>query len=173
VPGRPAIWPEDPPTDAPFDTPGLLALAADAATRAWSQLRGDGDSALSLSASSDLVRRQASEPVEGVPPVVYGSTDGDRSARAEAWRHGGAAALAAMDEPAWRPPIATMASARAAVESVGLPASALTVHQNRITAPGFQLRITHDGTWWRFEKRRGRWQVAAPPADAPDDLVDL
>lgn len=173
APGRPASWPEDPPPDAPFDAPGLLVLAADAARRAWEQLRGDGDSALGLSPAEDLVRRQASGGDGDLPATLGGTDGGGSTARAEAWRHGGKAALAAVDEPAWRPPVATMAAARAALESAGVPPTSLTVHQNRITAPGFQVRLIHDGTWWRFEKRRGRWQIAAPPAEAPDDLVDL
>jgi uncharacterized Zn finger protein len=172
-PGRPAAWPDDPPPDAPFDTPGLLALAADAARRAWDQLRGDGDSALTLGPAADLTRREAAGPGDELPSLVRtGAVGADRTARAEAWRHGGAAALLALDEPAWRPSIAAMAAARSAIEAAGLPSSALTVHQNRITAPGFQLRLSHDGVWWRFEKRRGRWQIAAPPAEAADDLVD-
>lgn len=174
TPGRPAAWPEDPPADAPFDTPGLLALAADAARRAWEQLREDGDSGLSLTATADLARREVAAPQSDLPSLVAaaGSTGANREARAAAWRHGGAAALAAVDEPPWRPPVAAMAAGRAAVESAGVPSSALTVHQNRITAPGFQLRLSHDGTWWRFEKRRGRWQVAAAPAESADELVD-
>lgn len=172
-PGRPAAWPDDPPPDAPFDTPGLLALAADAARRAWDQLRGDGDSALALGPAADLTRREAAALDDELPSLVRTGTVGaDRTARAEAWRHGGAAALLALDEPAWRPPIAAMAAARGAIEAAGVPSSALTVHQNRITAPGFQLRLSHAGSWWRFEKRRGRWQIAAPPAEAADDLLD-
>jgi hypothetical protein len=47
----------------------------------------------------------------------------------------------------------------------------LTVSNNRITGPGFQLRLARDGRWWRFEKQRNRWEIAAPPAESPDDLV--
>lgn len=173
-PGRPAAWPDDPPVDAPFDAPGLLALAADASRRAWAQLRGDGDSGLGLTPAADLVRREAAEPVAGIGAIARSVGGGatSPSVRAEAWRHGGEAALAALDEPPWRPPIATMAAARSAIEEAGVPASSLTVHQNRITAPGFQVRLGHDGRWWRFEKRRGRWQISAPSAEAPDDLLE-
>lgn len=172
-PGSPAAWPADPPPDAPFDTPGLLVLAADAARRAWAQLRGDGDSALALPRDADQARRGA----EGLDlPATGGAGDatrsrGDLTHRALAWRHGGEAGLALIDEAPWRPPLATMAAARAAVEEAGVAAGVITVNNNRITGPGFQLRLSRAGTWWRLEKHRGRWEVASPPAEGPDDLL--
>jgi uncharacterized Zn finger protein len=176
-PGSPAAWPADPPSDAPFDTPGLLILATDAARRAWYQLRGDGDSALGLAHGADLARRSAdSLDIDAVRPVVTdraGKARGDLTHRALAWRHGGQEGLAVLDEAPWRPPLATMAAARAATEEAGVSPSVLTVSNNRITGPGFQLRLARAGSWWRFEKHRNRWEIAAPPADSPDDLLDL
>ncbi|CAN5835790.1 SWIM zinc finger family protein [soil metagenome] len=174
-PGAPAAWPADPPTDAPFDTPGLLILATDAAGRAWNQLRGDGDSALALPHGADLARRSAeSLDIDAVRPVVTdrtGKARGDLTHRALAWRHGGSEGLAALAEAPWRPPLATMAAARARVEEAGVSPGVLTVSNNRITGPGFQLRLARTGRWWRFEKHRNRWEIAAPPTDSPDELV--
>ncbi len=173
-PGSPAAWPADPPASAPFDTPGLLLLATDAARRAWDQLRGDGDSALALARDADQARRGAAGLDLGAaaggasqPP----RSRGDLTHRALAWRHGGEAGLAVLDEAAWRPPVATMAAARASVEEAGVSTSVLTVNNTRITGPGFQLRLSRAGAWWRFEKQRGRWEITAPPAEAPDDLI--
>lgn len=175
-PGSPAAWPEDPPPGAPFDTPGLLVLAADAAQRAHTQLRGDGDSALRLARDADQARRNAAGldlgPVGGGVVDATGRARGDLTHRALAWRHGGEAGLAVLDEAAWRPPLAVMAAARAAVEAAGISPSVITVKDNRITGPGFQLRLARTGSWWRFEKHKGRWEITAPPADAADDLLD-
>ena len=174
APGHPAAWPDDPPVDAPFDPPGLLVLATDAARRAWRQVRGDGDSALALSRDADLARREADGPGSGWSAATASGTpkpSADLTHRALAWRHGGEAGLAVLDEDPWRPPLATMAAARAAVEEAGVSPSVVTVSNNRITGPGFQLRLSRTGAWWRFEKRKGRWEIAAPPTESPDDLL--
>ena len=174
-PGSPAAWPADPPPGAPFDTPGLLILARDAALRAWTQLRGDGDSALALGRDADQARRGA-DRLDGSGPADS-STDeaprhrGDLTHRALAWRYGNEAGLAVLDEAPWRPPLATMAAARAAVEEAGVSPSVITVNNNRITGPGFQLRLSRAGSWWRFEKHKNRWEVASSPAESPDDLL--
>ncbi|MBX3286977.1 MAG: SWIM zinc finger family protein [Actinobacteria bacterium] len=174
APGTPASWPDDPPVDAPFDPPGLLVLATDAARRAWRQVRGDADSALALDRDADRARREAegaTVPAGPAPESTAAAPAPDLTHRALAWRHGGEAGLAVLDEAPWRPPLAAMAAARAAVEEAGVSPSVITVSNNRITGPGFQLRLSRAGAWWRFEKRKGRWEVAAPPAEAPDDLL--
>ncbi len=67
-----------------------------------------------------------------------------------------------------------MAAARDAVVAAGAPGGAGGVDGNRLTlAAGVQLRLGRDGRWYRFEKSAGRWQLATPPADDPDDLLDL
>lgn len=174
APGTPAAWPDDPPVGAPFDPPGLLLLATDASRRAWRQVRGDGDSALALSREADQARREADGLASGWSAASSSSASpgpADLTHRALAWRHGGEAGLAVLDEDPWRPPLATMAAARAAVEEAGVSPSVVTVSNNRITGPGFQLRLSRAGAWWRFEKHKGRWEIAAPPAESPDDLL--
>jgi hypothetical protein len=34
-----------------------------------------------------------------------------------------------------------------------------------------QLRNGPDGLWYRFEKRKGRWEPVAPPSDDPRDVA--
>ncbi len=176
-PGCPAPWPSDPPADAPFTAEGLRTLAADAARRAWAQLRGEGGAGLDLDEDADLARRAATlggrAPALAALARVSGVAADDLDRLARAWDHGGAPALAVLGADPWRPPVATMAAARdAVVES--LPAGA-RVHAtaNRITAGALQLRLDPAGRWWRFEKHRGRWDLTSPPADQPDDLLDL
>lgn len=173
APGTPAAWPDDPPPDAPFDAPGLLALAAEASRRAWDQIRGDGSSGLQLGEEADRARRgaEALERGDGEVPAAPATGSADLGHRSLAWRHGGEEGLAAIDEAPWRAPVAVMAAARSAVEAAGVSPSVLTVSNNRITGPGFQLRVTRHGRWWRFAKRRGRWVVDAPPADEVEDLI--
>lgn len=174
-PGVPASWPTDPPADAPFTASGLQALTADAAHRAWMQLRGDGRAGLDLDLDADLARRGATLLGDtsafaalarnvGVKPV-------DLARRSIAWRHGGVDALAVLDAGTWRPPDDTMADARVAVAAVLPTSDRVTVRANRITAGSVQFRLDESGRWWRFEKRRGRWEITARPADEADDLV--
>ena len=177
-PGAPAAWPTDPPAGSPFTADGLHALASDAAGRAWAQLRGEGDSALATDRDADVIRRAAAV-LDSVPAFTalarsVGVTPAELTRRASAWRHGGAEALAALDEEPWRPPVATMAAARRAVaDAVGAAGAhpPVTVTANRLTVGAAQLRLSRRGRWFRFEKRGGRWEVTAPPADAPYDLL--
>ena len=37
--------------------------------------------------------------------------------------------------------------------------------------PTFVITVRHDGRWWLLEKDRGRWSIAAAPAESPDDLL--
>ncbi|HXH59364.1 SWIM zinc finger family protein [Iamia sp.] len=176
-PGAPAMWPTDPPDGAPFTAEGLHVLAADAAERAWAQLRGEADAGLGLDADADLARR-AAVVLGRVPEFAAlarssGTAPVDLARRAIAWRHGGYVALAVLDEDPWRPPVAAMVDARAAVVEALPTGAKVAVSSNRITAGPVQLRLDRAGRWWRFEKRRGRWEITAPGAEHPDDLVTI
>ena len=172
---QPAPWPTDPPPGAPFTAAGLDSLAADAAHRAWLQLRGEGTSGLDLEPDADLARR-AAELLDDVPRFTALAHAArvrpvDLTRWAEAWENGGTAALALLDQRAWRPPVATMAEARRRVVEVVGQGVSVVVTDDRITIGSRQLRLGHDGLWWRLEKDRGRWSVTAPPAESPDDLL--
>jgi hypothetical protein len=175
-PGPPAPWPVDPPGDVGFSASGLRALVADAAERAWGQVRGEGGSALELDEDADLARRAAAAlGTPAWPDLVArsGLAPTELARRGLAWRHGGAAGLAVGAEARWRPPVQAMAGAWAAVVDAGVAPAGVRVEANRLSLPGgVQLRLGRDGRWWRFEKRRGRYELAAPPADEVEELLD-
>lgn len=176
APGHPAPWPVDPPTDAPFSAAGLRLLVADAAQRAWRLSRGEADSRLHLDEPADLARRASvalgSPEWEGLAGRS-GVAPRDLAGRAIAWRHAGNVGLQMLAESAWRPPTAAMAAACDSVVAAGVSRREVRVESNRLTlAGGVQLRLGRDSRWYRFEKSAGRWQLAAPPADDPEDLLD-
>lgn len=173
-PGRPASWPSDPPSHAPFDGPGLRTLVADASRRAWELCAGATDTGLLLDERSDLARRAAeASPIErerlaahsGVPAV-------ELEMLGTAWRWGGADAVRAQDEPRWSPPPLEMAAARDLVMDSGFAARRVHVSGNKVTAEGrLQFRRSRDGNWYLFSKASGRWHMAAPPEPDIEDLV--
>ncbi|MGW1668175.1 SWIM zinc finger family protein [Streptomyces sp. NPDC002324] len=87
-----------------------------------------------------------------------------------AWRYGGAAALAVLDEE-WHLPADSLAHAHAAL-ATGWDEDErpeLRAAHNRWTVVGgtAQLRLGRDGRWWPYRKERGRWVPAAPAAQDP------
>ena len=176
APGRPAPCATDPPAGAPFTTTGLHELAADAAERAWALTRGEGGADLALAPDADLARRASSAlGTSRWMPLLAATGESDRALRhlATAWRFGGEAALDAIGDPPWRADPLVMGAARDAVGAALKRYGAVAVRENRLTIPAIdvQLRLGRDGRWWRFEKRAGRWELAAPPAIEPDDLI--
>lgn len=172
-PGSPAVWPVDPPRDVPFTAAGLRSLAADAAERAWLAYRGEGTTGLADDPDTDLTRRAASAlGTEAWTRLVAATgTDARRLARrAIAWRQGGAAAAKAAEERLWQPGARVMASARQALVEAGAPASKLAARLNTLRVGDVQIRLGADGSWWRFERRGGAWELSSPPAAEPDDL---
>lgn len=173
--GRPAPWHADPPEAAPFTAEGLRSLVADAARRAAALAAGEGSSGLDLDGREDLARR-ADAVLEsggiadlarraGCPPTAL-------VAAALAWRHAGTAGLRMLEEDDWRPPAATMLGARETLVAAGLASSKVRVRLNRVAiGSGEELRLSRDARWYRFAKRSGRWEIVAPPADAPDELL--
>ncbi len=91
---------------------------------------------------------------------------------ATAWKHAGRAGLAAIAERRWRSDPLVVAAAKQALAAAGAPVGRIRADRNTLTIGEVQLRLGHDGRWWRFEKRSGRWDLSAPPADDPDDLWD-
>ncbi len=148
-PGRPGslnAFASDPPPSAPFTAEGLRVLADAAANRAWRLLEGTDDAHLHLDLPSDLARLAAD--FERTPQwrglvERSGLTGAELSARANAWRIAGTAGVAVQ-----------LANRRVA----------------RV-APNAQLRQAPDGTWFRYEKRGGRWMLVAGPAEHADSLL--
>ncbi len=174
-PSRPAAWPSDPPSHAPFDGPGLRSLVADAARRAWELCAGTVDTGLELDERADIARRAvgASPTAKERLAEHSGIATVDLDVLAAAWQLGGSAGVRAADEPRWNPPPLEMARARDLVIDAGMVARRVHVSGNRVTAEGrLQLRRSRDGRWYLFSKSTGRWALAAPPEDDVDDLLD-
>lgn len=169
-PGRPAVLPVDPPLGAPIDRAQIVALAADAASRAWELAAGVSDGGLTLDEDADLARRAAG---------LLGTADFAALARrvglpareltrwALAWREGGAGGVVALRER-WRPDPGAMDAGRAALEGVGAVVHAAG---NRLTAGDVQLRLGQDGQWYCFARRFGDWDLDRPPEPDPSVLV--
>jgi hypothetical protein len=168
-PGRPATLAVDPPAGCGVTVPDLLALAQDAANRAWELSTGAGDGGLALTEDEDLARRAAA--ALGSPAFDHlarraGRSPRDLARQALAWRAGGAAGLAVLDE-LWPAPAEELADGQAALAAGG-PAR---VRANTVTRGPVQLRLGRDGQWYRLDKVRGAWELRRPPSVRPEDLL--
>ncbi|MFF1273450.1 SWF or SNF family helicase [Streptomyces marokkonensis] len=163
---------------AGIDPPALEFLAARTAARAHrlleEALRGEADAhAVEPSVARDAVRLAAGEPDPAVTDrLAEGSGRGGEglAVAVRAWRQGGTAALAVLDEE-WTVRGDTLARARAALDSAWEEDErpALRARANRWTvvdAP-VQLRLSRDGRWWPYREERGRWVPAGGPARDP------
>lgn len=143
------------------DVAALAVLAASAAARARElALRGRLPQ---LTEHQDHVRL-AAEHGAGILPDA---------AAVEAWRHGGADGLDALETP-WNPPARDLARARAHLEAAwedGTP-PAITAWRNRWTFGDRQLRYGRDGRWYPFTRRGQDWWPAGPPERDPAALLN-
>ncbi|GAA3595202.1 SWIM zinc finger family protein [Kribbella ginsengisoli] len=186
-PGAPtAVQVLEPPRQSGVDGKDLLALATDAARRAWELAAGDGDGGLSLTRDQDLARRAAG--LLGTPALAdlahrAGLTARQLTSWAVAWREGGPGGLAiatappTTHAPAEAPPAPAGATdPPAAVADPGAMAEGLTVldgvvEGNWITAERAQLRLAGDGLWYLFTKQFSDWMLSAPPSPDPAELL--
>jgi uncharacterized Zn finger protein len=173
-PVPPAPWPVDPPPDAELDGTGLMSLATDSVERAWRMTTGEGGSGLDLDELADLARR--AESALGTPQweILVGRSgvpSRELVRRAVAWRFGRAAGVKAAAEAPWKPDARLMAEARQRLVTAGVASSQLRVDRNALIWGDTRVRLGHDGRWWRFAKRGGRWEMSAAPADDVDDLA--
>ncbi|SED61699.1 SWIM zinc finger family protein [Streptomyces sp. TLI_105] len=179
-PGRPAVFPPDP--DAP-DPLALDLLATEAAARAHAFLATGHDPVAALTPWQDAVRLAAAHPGSGLTAssrALYRDLAGalDRTptelARAvAAWRQGGAAGLAVLEEP-WDPPAGPFDRARPALLAADFPA--FRPWRNRLSGESLQLRLGRDGLWYGYESDAGRedwWPRGAPDPDPVGALTDL
>lgn len=121
----------------------------------------------------DVVRLAAGGPGPGIEARLGDGSGRGREGLAlavRAWRYGGAAGLAVLDEE-WHVPAEPLARARAALETAwdeGERPSLRSAH-NRWTVVGgsAQLRLGRDGRWWPYRKERGRWAPAGPAGQDP------
>lgn len=189
-PGQPAPWPADPPPESGLDGDGLHGLAADAAQRAWGMLADGRSALLHLRPVADVARRAASilardpnrdrdreaDPGSAYPTLERLAADAGVTYRvlirlARSWQQAGAGGVDVLDGPTWRPPTEALVAGRQALTETGVPGSRIRVDGNRVTGGGVQLRYGFDRRWYRMEKVVDAWEVAAPAADDPADLL--
>ncbi|GAB2638590.1 SWIM zinc finger family protein [Kribbella swartbergensis] len=166
-PGIPAaVQALAPPRSSGVDVRDLVALATDAAHRAWELASGDGDAGIHLTFDQDLARRASL--LLGTPELADLAHRAGVSARqltswAAAWRQAGPGGLfATIDEPTDIDPEAL---------AEGLAALGGTAEANRITAGRTQLRLGPDGLWYRFDQHFNDWTLTRPPSPDPRDLL--
>ncbi|MFD8824364.1 SWF or SNF family helicase [Streptomyces sp. NPDC059605] len=163
------------------DPAALEVLATDGAARAHRMLaealragHGEQPPAAGLTPEQDAVRLAAEARPE--PRIMARLATGSGRRRAEldaavrAWQHGGAAALAVLDEE-WTPDPESLALARARLAGAWEEGEQPRLRSagNRWTAvdEGVQLRYGPDGRWWPYRKEGGRWMPAGPADDDP------
>ncbi|MFF8376646.1 SWIM zinc finger family protein [Streptomyces sp. NPDC015661] len=179
-PGRPAVFPPDP--DAP-DPLALDLLATEAAARAHAFLATGHDPVAALTPWQDAVRLAAAHPGSGLTAssralyrdLAYAldRTPTDLARAVAAWRQGGAAGLAVLEEP-WDPPAGPFDRARPALLAADFPA--FRPWRNRLSGESLQLRLGRDGLWYGYESDAGRedwWPRGAPDPDPVGALTDL
>jgi hypothetical protein len=169
LPDEPGV-PPSPDTETPpapgIDPAALEFLAARTAVQAHrllaEALRDRHPSGADSTVSEYAVRLAAGDLGQEVADrLAAGSGRGRKglAAAVRAWRHGGTAALAVLDEE-WKAQGETLARARAALESAwdADEQPELRARGNRWTVVGapVQLRLGRDGRWWPYHKERGR-----------------
>jgi uncharacterized Zn finger protein len=177
-PGHPAALPADPPSWRAGLREDLLALAADAAARAWDLAVGlDTGAGLGLDADADLARRAGR--ALGTPAftalAARSGVDGrDLARRGLAWQHGGAAGFELLHAE-WDPSATAdgaadlLKAARAALrDASGSPAR---TSRNRVTAGRMQLRLGRDLLWYPYIRSDSDWEPAGAPKPDPADAA--
>ncbi|MEU8759084.1 SWIM zinc finger family protein [Streptomyces sp. NPDC048659] len=171
-PGRPAVFPADP--EAP-DPLALDLLAGEAAARAHVFLTTGRDPVAALTPWQDAVRLAAAHPGSGLTAstrALYRDlshaldrTPTDLARAVAAWRQGGPAGLAVLEEP-WDPPAGPFDRARPALLAAEHPA--FRPWRNRLSTRTLQLRFGRDGLWYGYESdldREDWWPRGTPEAD--------
>ncbi|WP_200304954.1 SWF or SNF family helicase [Streptomyces adelaidensis] len=183
LPAEPALAPslgtEAPPAPG-VDAAALEFLMAQTAREAYRMLaealrHGHGQQPLDdeLTLRQDAVRLAAGDPGPSIEGRLSQGAGNDREGLAlavRAWRYGGVAALAVLDEE-WHVQAESLARARAALDAAwdADERPPLRFAHNRWTVIGgsSQLRLGGDGRWWPYRKERGRWAPAGPAAHDP------
>ncbi|GGR57413.1 SWF or SNF family helicase [Streptomyces roseolus] len=185
APGEPPALDTETDPEPGVEPAALEFLAADTAARAHRLLtellagrpagpaRGlssGGPSAWGLSAAEDAVRLAAGRPPAWIAGRLASGTGRSRAeldVATRAWRWGGAAALAVLEE-SWTPDEAALAVAEARLAEAWEDGEAPELSRSgaRWTAAGAraQLRLGEDGRWWPYRRTGGGW-VPAGPAD--------
>lgn len=181
-PEQPPVYPASPGGPDPF---ALDQLATDAAARAHALLTTGRDPVGGIGLWHDAVRLAAARPGSGLTAAtraLYSSlaraadrTPADLARAVAAWRQGGPAGLAVLEEP-WDPPAGRFDRARPLLLAADLPA--FRPWRNRLTHPRghVQLRLGRDTLWYAYESEPGRddwWPRGTPDPDPVGALTGL
>ncbi|GHE01044.1 SWIM zinc finger family protein [Streptomyces alanosinicus] len=181
-PEQPPVYPAAPGGPDPF---ALDQLATDAAGRAHALLTTGADPVGELTLWQDAVRLAAARPGSGLTAATrtlyatlataVGRTPADLARAVAAWRQGGSAGLAVLEE-AWDPPAGRFDRARPLLLAADLPA--FRPWRNHLTHPRghVQLRLGRDGLWYAYESEPGRddwWPRGTPDLDPVGALTGL
>ncbi|MEV6113014.1 SWIM zinc finger family protein [Streptomyces sp. NPDC052109] len=181
-PEQPPVYPAAPGGPDPF---ALDQLATDAAARAHALLGTARDPVGELTLWQDAVRLAAARPGSGLTATTRtlyatlaaatGRTPADLARAVAAWRQGGLAGLAVLEE-AWDPPAGRFDRARPSLLAADLPA--FRPWRNRLTHPRghVQLRLGRDGLWYAYESEPERddwWPRGTPDLDPVGALTGL
>ncbi|WP_435866643.1 SWIM zinc finger family protein [Streptomyces yokosukanensis] len=173
-PEQPPVYPAAPGGPDPF---ALDQLATDAAARAHALLTTGHDPVGELTLWQDAVRLAAARPGSGLTAAtrtLYATlataadrTPADLARAVAAWRQGGLAGLAVLEE-AWDPPAGRFDRARPLLLAADLPA--FRPWRNRLTHPRghVQLRLGLDGLWYAYESEPDQddwWPRGTPDLD--------
>ncbi|MER5202709.1 SWF or SNF family helicase [Streptomyces sp. NPDC002825] len=180
APGRSPSLDTDTPPEPGVDPAALEFLAQDAATRACRLLgavlgAGGAHEAVTdptethLTTGQDAVRLAAGAPV---PRIAERLASGSGRSRTEldlatrAWRFGGAAALAVLEEE-WTPDAEALDPAGVRLAGAWADDERPVLRRAggaRWTVVGAeaQLRLGEDGRWWPYLKAGARWSPAGP-----------
>ncbi|AVH93979.1 hypothetical protein GCM10010497_12250 [Streptomyces cinereoruber] len=177
APGRVPSLDTDTEPEPGVEPAALEFLAADAAGRAHrllvEALGADGDvpgcAEAGLTEAQDAVRLAAGAPVPWIAARLAagsGRSRADLDLATRAWRFGGAAALAVLEEE-WTPDAEALARAGARLAEAWEDDERPALRRAggaRWTAVGTeaQLRLDEDGRWWPYLKSAGRWAPAGP-----------
>ncbi|SEE11360.1 SWF or SNF family helicase [Streptomyces sp. TLI_105] len=182
VPGRPPSLDTDTPPEPGVDPAALEFLAADAAAlahRLLGELTGGGDGSAPdgaglprpprLTVAQDAVRLSAGAPAPSIAARLAGGSGRSRAElepATRAWRFGGAAALAVLDEE-WTPDAEALERAAVRLTEAWAEDDRPALRRAggaRWTAVGAdaQLRLGEDGRWWPYVKAGVRWSPAGP-----------
>ncbi|WKX13859.1 SWIM zinc finger family protein [Streptomyces sp. NL15-2K] len=181
-PEQPPAYPAAPGGPDPF---ALDQLATDAAARAHALLGTGRDPVGELTLWQDAVRLAAARPGSGLTAgsrALYaslasaaGRAPAELARAVAAWRQGGPAGLAVLEE-AWDPPAGRFDRARPLLLAADLPA--FRPWRNRLTHPQghVQLRLGRDGLWYAYESEPGHddwWPRGTPDLDPVGALTGL
>ncbi|MEU3921521.1 SWIM zinc finger family protein [Streptomyces sp. NPDC029004] len=179
-PGRPPAYPQTPGAPDPL---ALDLLATEAAARAHTLLTTGTDPLAQLTQWQDAVRLAAAHPGSGLTAstralyrdlaVATDHTPTDLARAVAAWRQGGLAALAVLEEP-WDPPAGPFDRARPALIAADFPH--FRPWRNHLSTRSLQLRFGRDGLWYGYESdpdREDWWPRGTPDADPVGALTAL